>query len=89
MLNYRKIVGCELIGLILEVIDAKNKSLIGLKGKVVDETKNTITIEINNKEKKILKNQVTLKIPIDDQMYEVDGKLLVGRPENRLKKRIK
>jgi len=89
MIDYSEIIGSELIGLILEVTRAKNKSLIGLKGRVVDETKNTLVIRTNHKEKKILKNQVILKIPVKNQMYEIDGKLLVGRSEQRLKKRIK
>ena len=40
----------DLIGATIEVVHANNKTLIGKKGKVVDETKNTITI--NTKEKK-------------------------------------
>jgi ribonuclease P protein subunit POP4 len=37
--EYRK---CGLIGRNIEIVEAKNKSLVGLKGKVVDETKNTL-----------------------------------------------
>ena len=34
-----------LIGSKMEVIDAKNRNLLGIAGKIVDETKNTITVE--------------------------------------------
>ena len=76
----------ELIGLKIEIIDSKNKSLIGLKGKIIDETKNIILIKQDNKIKRIIKNQVTMKIYLDNKKVEIDGKLLVSRPEDRIKK---
>jgi len=68
----------ELIGSEAEVISSKNPTLVGTKGKIIDETRNTITI----KNKKILKSHVTLKI----KNQTIEGKNLVGRPEDRLKK---
>ena len=44
-MKIREVARHELIGLEAEVHDAKNKSLKGIKGKVTDETKNTITIK--------------------------------------------
>ena len=76
----------ELIGLEVEVVDAKNKSLIGIKGKIVDETKNTFVIEIKGKEKKLLKDQVTLIIDFKKEKIRAEGKLFLGRPEERIKK---
>lgn len=76
----------ELIGLEVEVIDAKNKSLIGIKGKIVDETKNTFVIETNGKERNLLKDQVTLIIDFKKEKIRVEGKLFLGRPEERIKK---
>lgn len=76
----------EFIGSYAEVIDSKNKSLIGIKGKVVDETKNTFTIKTKEKMKTIAKNQVKLKVDLPSGEVEVDGKLLVGKSEDRLKK---
>jgi ribonuclease P protein subunit POP4 len=68
----------ELIGLDAEVIQSTNKALVGIKGKIIDETKNMLLIG----NKKITKSQVILKIK--DQL--IDGKTLVGRSEDRLKK---
>ncbi len=70
-----------LIGKHAEVIDAKNKSLVGIKGKIIDETKNTITIETKKGAKKIIKNQVTIKV--NDKVIE--GKKIAKRMEDRLK----
>ena len=50
-MNLKDVVKLELIGLHIEVVKAKNSSLIGLKGKIIDETKNTITIKKNNETK--------------------------------------
>ena len=69
-----------IIGKIAEVIEAKNRSLIGIKGKIIDETKNTITIEAEKTKKKIIKTQVILKI--DNNI--VEGKKLAKRMEERL-----
>jgi len=47
-----------MIGSHIEIIESKNKSLVGLKGKVIDQTKNTITLDNN---KKILLSHVKIK----------------------------
>ena len=52
----------ELIGKKIEITRAKNKSLVGISGKVADETRNTIkVIDEKNKEKTIIKKQVMFK----------------------------
>ncbi|MEK6934486.1 MAG: ribonuclease P protein subunit [Nanoarchaeota archaeon] len=77
-----KITRHELIGLKVEITNSANSSLKGIKGKIIDETKNTITIETKNNHKKIIKSQVKMKI----NNKEIDGTDLVGRPEERIKK---
>ncbi len=85
-MNKKDIIRHEVIGLDVQVCKAKNPSLIGLRGKIVDETKSTITIKQNSKMKKILKEQAIFNIKVGNKIFQVDGKLLVGRPEDRLKK---
>lgn len=85
-MNIKDITRHELIGLNIEIVEAKNKALIGLKGKVIDETKNLLIIQTKKGEKKILKDQVTLNIKVKDKKVQLEGKLLVGQPEDRLKK---
>jgi len=74
----------EFIGLDVEVIKAKNQSLIGIQGKIIDETKNTFTIK-GKTTKKILKAQVTLLIKMKQPMI-IEGTSLLNRSEDRLKK---
>ena len=48
----------ELVGEELEVVDSTNKADLGIKGKVVDETKATLKVEQGDKIKTLLKNTV-------------------------------
>ena len=77
----------EFVGLDVEIVKSKNKTLEGIKGKIIDESRNTFTIKTENKTKKILKNQIKMMIKIKKNRLIIDGKLLVGRPEDRLKKK--
>jgi ribonuclease P protein subunit POP4 len=70
-----------LVGETAEITEAKNKALVGIKGRIIDETKGTITIQHGNKAKKIIKEQV--KITINGK--KIDGNELIGRPETRIK----
>ena len=88
MLNPKEIAKHELIGLEIEIVESRNKALIGIKGKITDETKNTITVE-DGRERKIMKSQIMMKTKIGNKEYEIDGRILVGRPEDRIKKQRK
>lgn len=85
-MNPKDIIRHELIGLNTEVVEAKNKSLLGLKGKIIDETKNLLLIQSKKGIKKVLKDQVTLTVKLNGKKIQVGGKFLVGKPEDRLKK---
>ncbi|MBT5215499.1 ribonuclease P protein subunit [Candidatus Woesearchaeota archaeon] len=89
MQKARDIPRIEFIGKELEVIEADNPSLVGIKGKVIDETKNMLIIEQNNETKKLVKKQVTIKVKIEDKEIIIKGEILQGRPEERLKKKIR
>jgi len=78
-----KFVCSEFIGKDVEITDSENKSSIGLKGKIIDETKNIIVIKNQNKIKKINKNQN--KIHFVKENITMDGKDIIGRPEERIK----
>jgi len=84
-MNASDIIKHELIGLEAEITDSKNKSNVGIKGTIIDETKNTLTIEDRGKRKRLFKNNIILKIEINSQAVRIDGKLLSGRPKERIK----
>ncbi len=87
-INPKNILRHELIGLQAEVVEAQNPYLVGIKGIVLDETKNTLVIgEPGGERKTVLKFQAVFRFILPDgTKVLVDGKYLVGRPEERLKK---
>ncbi|MFH7880936.1 MAG: ribonuclease P protein component 1 [Candidatus Aenigmatarchaeota archaeon] len=88
-INERNLVRHELIGLEVEVIESKNPYQIGIKGKVVDETYKTLVIETPKGEKRVAKNDCVFvfKIP-NGKKVRVEGWVLVGKPEDRIKKKF-
>ncbi len=85
MITPQNILRHELSGLRAKIEFSKNKTLVGLEGTIVNETKNTITIKTKTKEKIISKSVVTLRIYLNGSIL-IDGKMLIGRPEERIKK---
>ncbi len=85
----KNIVRHELIGVSAEVVDAKNADLIGIKGVIVDETQKTLLLRTEKGLKRIQKSVVRLKLSFGRYKVLVEGKALYGRPEDRIKKKIK
>lgn len=80
----------EFIGIEGKITSSPNKSYVGLSGEVVDETKNTFTIQKAGKQRTIIKHSAVFHFTFSDgTVVEIDGNLLVGRPEDRLKKTVK
>jgi ribonuclease P protein subunit POP4 len=83
-----EIVRGEMIGRNIVVIDAKNKSLIGIKGNVIDETKNTFVVETSYGKKTLLKQQITFETIHKGKTIRINGSALARRPEERISKRV-
>ena len=82
------IVQHEFIGLETNVVKSSNPDLVGITGKVVDETHNTFTILHDNKEKVVVKEIAVFDFALPDgTIVEIDGKVIMGKSEDRLKKR--
>lgn len=80
----------EFIGADGRIAKSQHARYVGLSGKVIDETKNTFTILHEGKPKQVIKNMVVFHFKFaDGTVVEIDGRLLVGRPEDRLKKSVK
>jgi ribonuclease P protein subunit POP4 len=75
----------ELIGLKVKIEGSKHLMLRGLKGLIINETLNTITIDNGIKKMIIPKSTVQLSFALGEKKVTVDGKALVGRPEDRIK----
>ena len=76
----------EFIGLEAEVLESTCAGYLGIKGRVVDETKNTLTIEQDGREKKVPKDCCRFKFVDGGKPHIVSGKEIKFRPEDRIKK---
>lgn len=90
MITPKNLIKHELIGLEVEVADSTNRFHIGIKGLVIDETKNTLAIETEKGIKKIQKKGSTFIFKIsNDKKVKVNGNKIAVRPEDRLKLKVK
>jgi len=80
----------ELIGLAVKIAKSTDPTQKGLKGRVIDESHNTLKIETKEGKEKIIpkSNSIFIFTLPNKTKVEVDGKLLIGRPEDRIKKKI-
>jgi ribonuclease P protein subunit POP4 len=79
----------EWIGLECKVVASTDPNRVGLKGKIVDETKNTITIETTQGEKIVPKQEVELEIGLEKEKAILKTKEWCFSPENRIKAFLK
>ena len=80
----------ELIGLQAEVVASRHPGYVGIKGRVIDETRNMLVIEHEGRRKMVPKAVCTFHFTFPDgTVVEIEGRLLIGRPEDRLKKRLR
>jgi ribonuclease P protein subunit POP4 len=87
MIDKNNILIHEFIGLEVEVAKSTCRNLIGKRGKVIDETKNTIEIESNDVTKTIPKRASTFRFHLPSGgSVEVEGRLIEYRPEDRPKR---
>ncbi len=87
MPSFVDIIKGEYIGRTVEV--SFNNTYIDkqIEGLIVDETKNTFKLLTKKGMKTFLKKNIILKNKYNDESYQVEGKVLIGKPEERLKKK--
>jgi ribonuclease P protein subunit POP4 len=84
------IIRYEFIGIETEVKKSRHLGYVGIAGKIIDETRNTFIIEQEGNKRTVVKDAGIFHFKFSDgTIVEIDGKLLVGRPEDRLKKRVR
>ena len=74
----------ELIGLDTQVVESSNLQLVGLNGRVINETKSMITINTKKGKKMIPKLISNLKFFIKGENILVKGSSIVKRPFERI-----
>ena len=81
-----RIVKDELMGRNVTIKECTDPNWINKSGKIIDETKNTFLIEIENQQKRIAKNTAIFEFEYDRKKTIVEGSRLIYRPEDRIKK---
>lgn len=86
----QNIVRHELISLPVRIVKSTDPTQKNLRGRVIDESYNTLKIETEDgKEKIVAKANCVFVFTLPSKVrVQVDGKLLVGRPEDRIKKKF-
>ena len=56
-----------------------------VEGTIIDETRNLVIVQKENKIKKYIKNDYIFRFKLNKDILEVDGSKIIGRPENRLR----
>jgi ribonuclease P protein subunit POP4 len=80
----------ELIGLHAQVVESSNADSVGISGRIIDETRNTLTVDAIGREKKLVKHGNTFDLTLsDNDTVRIAGDLIVGRPEDRVAKMLR
>jgi ribonuclease P protein subunit POP4 len=90
MITPENIVRHELIGLSVKVYSSPDSTAVGAEGRVIDETRNMLVVETESGEKRLVKEQsvFSFRLPDSGKWVRVDGKVIVARPEDRIKKKL-
>lgn len=75
----------ELVGLEVQVVAADDPTLRGRRGRVVDETRNTLVLEASGRELTIPKAGSVFQFELEEAV-RLPGDRLLYRPEDRVKK---
>ena len=87
MITGKNLLYSTFIGLEVEIINCSQRSLIGCKGTVVDETKNLLVLESGGREIKVPKVSATFRFTAESkEKMDVRGEDITFRPHERPKK---
>jgi len=90
MISPQNVLRHELIGLDVLVARASNPGHVGVSGRIIDETRNTLVILTGRGEKRIPKRFSVFRLRLPDgTTVDVDGSSLETQPERRISMRIR
>ena len=88
-INEKNIVRHELIGLEAEITKSTDAKKAGTKGTIIDETKKMLLFRTAKGEIFAEKSTSVFRLILPDgKKVEIEGKLLLGRSEERIKKKF-
>ncbi len=84
MITRDNIASHEIIGLHAQIVESGNKQIVGVSGKVVDETKFMFTLDTQKGLKKFPKKSTNWKFVFNDVEAKIDGTKLTKRSYERI-----
>jgi ribonuclease P protein subunit POP4 len=84
MITADNIVSHELIGLNTEITQSTNPQVVGLNGRIINETKSMFTINTENGTKSMAKSTNSWKFSIEGKEVIVNGSKIAKRPFDRI-----
>ena len=74
----------ELVGLDTKIVHSTNPQIIGLNGRITDETRSMFIIDTDDGPKSIPKSGNDWRFNIQDDIIVVDGSKIIKRPYDRI-----
>ena len=84
MITADNITSHEFIGMNTEIVQSTNPQVIGLNGRIINETKSMFTINTEKGTKSIAKSTNNWKFSIEGKDIVVDGSKIAKRPYDRI-----
>ena len=84
MITIGNITSHEFIGLYTEITKSTNSQIVGLNGRIINETKSMFTINTEKGVKSIAKSQNSWKFSIEDKDIIIEGTKIAKRPYDRI-----
>jgi len=84
MITADNITSHELIGMHTEITGSSNPQIIGLNGRVIDETKSMIIMSTEKGVKSVAKSNNDWKFTINNKDVIINGSRIAKRPFDRL-----
>ncbi len=86
MISGKNIMRHELIGLDIQVTAYPDPTVMGMRGKIVDETRQTFRVSTERGEKMIAKQDLVFDAFVEEQIFKIHGNKIMFRPEDRPKR---
>lgn len=88
-MNSNEIYLMELIGKNIKVANSPNMNNVGIKGRIIDESKNMIAIDAGDRVCNIPKTGTVFRVAFGDAWYDIHGDAILLKPEDRTKEKRK
>ena len=69
------------------IVDSTDPNLVGIKGKVLEETRRTLIVQTQNGEKTFAKDVIQFTLDLEKNV--IDGATVTQRPEDRINRKYR